>query len=203
MYARSCSFVVSMSDFYGFTIPDSAREDWVHLRSYQDCREERRVEDWTRLYGTQFPERLQRCSYKEKDTGEKELLMELARAGIPRHLRERAYMNLSRASEKKANAGPDYYVNLLAEELEFSDVQALLVDHATRASGRAQLASWLASIGLVVYAPTFFDEGFDDATFLLGTGGLDDKTLDAMHIQKAGHRAKLQSLYQLKEFLQV
>ncbi|GMF18166.1 unnamed protein product [Phytophthora lilii] len=91
----------------------------------------------------------------------------------------------------------------LAEELEFSDVQALLVDHATRASGRAQLASWLASIGLVVYAPTFFDEGFDDATFLLGTGGLDDKTLDAMHIQKAGHRAKLQSLYQLKEFLQV
>ncbi|GMF11623.1 unnamed protein product [Phytophthora lilii] len=111
----SQSVAKPMSDFYGLTIPDSAREDWVHLRSYQDCREERRVEDWTRLYGTQFPERLQRCSYKEKDTGEKELLMELARAGIPRHLRERAYMNLSGASEKKANAGSDYYVNLVKE----------------------------------------------------------------------------------------
>lgn len=91
----------------------------------------------------------------------------------------------------------------LAEELEFSDMQALLVDHATRTSSRAQLASWLASIGLVEYAPNFFGEGFDDANFLLGTGRLDDKTLDAMHIQKAGHRAKLQSLYQLKEFLHV
>jgi hypothetical protein len=102
-----------MSDFYGFTIPESAREDWVHLRSYLECREERRVEDWTRLYGTQFPERLRRCSYKEKDTEEKALLAELARAGIPRHLRERAYMNLSGASEKQANAGPDYYADLI------------------------------------------------------------------------------------------
>lgn len=91
----------------------------------------------------------------------------------------------------------------LATELERDDLKSLLVDHATRASGRAQLASWLASIGLVEYAPTFFDEGFDDANFLLGTGGLDVKTLDAMNIKKAGHRAKLQSLYQLKDFLHV
>ncbi|EGZ28470.1 hypothetical protein PHYSODRAFT_467548 [Phytophthora sojae] len=104
-----------MNDFYGFAIPEAAREDWLHLRSYQDCREERRVEDWTKLYGTQFPERLRRCSYKEKDTEEKTLLMQLARAGIPRHLRERAYMNLSGASEKQANAGPDYYANLVKE----------------------------------------------------------------------------------------
>ncbi|KAH7479358.1 Growth hormone-regulated TBC protein 1 [Phytophthora ramorum] len=109
------SVAKSMSDFYGFTIPESAREDWVHLRSYQDCREERRVEDWTRLYGTQFPERLRRCSYKEKDTEEKALLVELARAGIPRHLRERAYMNLSGASEKQSNAGPNYYAGLVRE----------------------------------------------------------------------------------------
>ncbi|EGZ13833.1 hypothetical protein PHYSODRAFT_465782, partial [Phytophthora sojae] len=54
----------------------------------------------------------------------------------------------------------------LATELERDDLKSLLVDHATRASGRAQLASWLASIGLVEYAPTFFDEGFDDANFL-------------------------------------
>ncbi|ETO73572.1 hypothetical protein F444_10485 [Phytophthora nicotianae P1976] len=91
----------------------------------------------------------------------------------------------------------------LAEELEFSDMRAALVDHATRAAGRTQLSSWLASIGLVEYAQSFFDEGFDDAHFLLATGGLDDKTLDTMHIQKAGHRAKLQKLYQLKEFLHV
>ncbi|KAE9023723.1 hypothetical protein PR003_g11630 [Phytophthora rubi] len=91
----------------------------------------------------------------------------------------------------------------LAAELGLDDLKSLLVDHATRASGRAQLTSWLASIGLVEYAFTFFGEGFEDANFLLGTGGLDDKTLDAMNIKKAGHRAKLQSLYQLKEFLQV
>ncbi|KAF4043571.1 SAM domain (Sterile alpha motif) [Phytophthora infestans] len=91
----------------------------------------------------------------------------------------------------------------IAEELEFYDVRAALVDYATRAAGRTQLSSWLASIGLVEYAQSFFDEGFDDATFLLATGDLDDKTLDAMHIKKAGHRAKLQKLYQLKEFLHV
>ncbi|KAG2784539.1 hypothetical protein PC129_g13631 [Phytophthora cactorum] len=91
----------------------------------------------------------------------------------------------------------------LAKELEFSNMHAALVDHAIRASGRAHLSSWLASIGLVEYAPMLFNEGFDDANFLLTTGGLDDKTLDAMQIQKAGHRAKLQKLYQLKEFLHV
>jgi hypothetical protein len=56
---------------------------------------------------------------------------------------------------------------------------------------------------LVEYAPSFFDEGFDDAAFLLETGGLDDTTLDAMRVHKAGHRAKLKSLYQLEEFLDV
>ncbi|KAE8910755.1 hypothetical protein PF005_g33 [Phytophthora fragariae] len=119
-----------MNDFYGFAIPEAAREDWVHLRSYQDYREERRVEDWTRLYGTQFPERLRRCSYKEKDTEEKTLLLQLARAGIPRHLRERAYMNLSGASEKQANAGPNYYANLVkvAETMETETFRQIELD---------------------------------------------------------------------------
>ncbi|KAJ8524146.1 hypothetical protein ON010_g16971 [Phytophthora cinnamomi] len=119
-----------MNDFYGFAIPEAATEDWVHLRSYQDCREERRVEDWTRLYGTQFPERLRRCSYKEKDTEEKALLMQLARAGIPRHLRERAYMNLSGASEKQVNAGPNYYTNLVkqAETMETETFRQIELD---------------------------------------------------------------------------
>lgn len=104
-----------MSDYYGFTIPEASRETWAHLRSYQDCREERRVEDWTRFYSSQLQERLRRCSFKEKDTEEKELLVELVRAGIPRHLRERAYMSLSGASEKQANAGLGYYASLVKE----------------------------------------------------------------------------------------
>ncbi|KAG2772621.1 hypothetical protein Pcac1_g16549 [Phytophthora cactorum] len=124
------SIAKSMSDFYGFTIPEAARKEWVHLRSYQDCREERRVEDWTKLYGTQFPERLRRCSYKEKDTEEKTLLKQLARAGIPRHLRERAYVNLSGASEKQANAGPNYYSDLVkkAETMETETFRQIELD---------------------------------------------------------------------------
>ncbi|CEG37746.1 Ankyrin [Plasmopara halstedii] len=89
----------------------------------------------------------------------------------------------------------------IAEKLQLSEIQTLLIDHATRVAGQKQLSSWLASIGLVQYAPKLFDEGYDDAHFLLSTGGLDDATLNAMHIRKAGHRAKLQNLYQLKQFL--
>lgn len=119
-----------VSDFYGFNIPESARKEWVHLRSYQDCREERRVEDWTKIYGTQFPERLRRCSYKEKDTEEKALLIQLARAGIPRHLRECAYVNLSGAGEKQANAGPSYYAELVkkAETMETETFRQIELD---------------------------------------------------------------------------
>ncbi|CAI5741372.1 unnamed protein product [Hyaloperonospora brassicae] len=117
-----------MNDFYGFSIPMAARDKWVHLRSYQDCREERRVEDWTRLYGAEFAERLRRCSFKERDTKEKALLMQLARNGIPRHMRARAYVNLSGASEKQKHAGADYYMDLVkkAETVEtetFSQIE--------------------------------------------------------------------------------
>ncbi|KAL7680496.1 putative C2 domain, Rab-GTPase-TBC domain, Rab-GTPase-TBC domain superfamily [Plasmopara halstedii] len=112
----------SMSDFYGFTIPLAARKDWVHLRSYQDCREERRVEVWTKLFSTQLPERLRRCSYKAKDSEEKALLMQLTRAGIPRHMRESAYLNLSGASEKQAIAGHNYYADLV-EKAEKMDLE--------------------------------------------------------------------------------
>ncbi|KAK1948018.1 Growth hormone-regulated TBC protein 1 [Phytophthora citrophthora] len=126
----SHSVAKPMTDFYGFAIPELAREDWVHLRSYQDCREERRVEDWTKLYDTQFSERLRRCSFKEKDTGEKTLLLQFARAGIPRHLRERAYMNLSGASEKQENAGSNYYANLVksAETMETETFRQIELD---------------------------------------------------------------------------
>lgn len=89
----------------------------------------------------------------------------------------------------------------LAKQLQLASIETLLIDHATRAAGQKEVSNWLASIGLVQYAPMLFDEGYDDINFLLATGGLDEKTLNAMHIPKAGHRAKLQTLYQLKEFL--
>ncbi|RLN89226.1 hypothetical protein BBJ28_00002616 [Nothophytophthora sp. Chile5] len=109
----SRSAATAMSDHYGFSIPDSSRKEWAHLRSYEDCREERRVEEWTKMYGAQFPEPLQRCPFPSEEEdgtcGESLSLNELARAGIPRHLRERVYMNLSGANEKKANAGPETF----------------------------------------------------------------------------------------------
>lgn len=74
----------------------------------------------------------------------------------------------------------------------------LLVDHMKKETGKEQIGNWLASIGMVEYAATFHDAGFDDAQFLLSTG-LSDSTLDSMRIDKPGHRMKLQSLYQLKE----
>lgn len=51
---------------------------------------------------------------------------------------------------------------------------------------------------MVEYAPHLHDAGFDDAAFLLANG-LSEAALDAMKIEKPGHRMKLQSLYQLRE----
>ncbi|RLN91676.1 hypothetical protein BBJ28_00001698 [Nothophytophthora sp. Chile5] len=122
----SRSAATAMSDHYGFSIPDSSRKEWAHLRSYEDCREERRVEEWTKMYGAQFPERLRRCPFPSEEgeatCGESLSLNQLARAGIPRHLRERVYMNLSGANEKKANAGPEYYAGLVKQTTSMDTV---------------------------------------------------------------------------------
>lgn len=86
----------------------------------------------------------------------------------------------------------------MAAELGHAEIRQVLADHEKKAVGREQIGNWLASIGLVEYMSSFVDAGFDDAAFLL-TNGLSDAALDAMAIQKPGHRLKLQSLYQLRE----
>ncbi|KAJ0405169.1 hypothetical protein P43SY_001374 [Pythium insidiosum] len=90
----------------------------------------------------------------------------------------------------------------LAKRLGHSEISQLLLDHEKRTRSKELLGDWLASIGMIEYAPHLHAAGFDDARFLL-LHGLSDATLDAMKIDKPGHRVKLQSLYQLKEFLQV
>ncbi|TMW69841.1 hypothetical protein Poli38472_001997 [Pythium oligandrum] len=90
----------------------------------------------------------------------------------------------------------------LAKRLGHVEISQVLQDHEQRAQNKEQLGNWLASIGMVEYAPQFEEAGFEDVHFLLANG-LTDSVLDRMKIEKPGHRMKLQSLYQLKEFLQV
>lgn len=85
----------------------------------------------------------------------------------------------------------------MSKELGLSEISQVLIDHVQKESGKEQISNWLASIGLVEYAPHFHDAGFDDAAFLLANG-LSEAALDSMKIEKPGHRMKLQSLYQLR-----
>lgn len=80
----------SMRDHYGFAIPESVRAEWTHLRSYEACREERRVSDWELAVGAEF------CSlHQSTATRTRSAVQQLARAGVPRSWRERVYMNVS------------------------------------------------------------------------------------------------------------
>lgn len=88
----------------------------------------------------------------------------------------------------------------LARQLGRSDLAQLLVDGAARRLSRDQLSDWLAGVGLVQYAPALLAAGFDDPRFLLAAG-LPEAALDEMAIAKPGHRAKLQALYGLREFV--
>ncbi|DBA03993.1 TPA: hypothetical protein N0F65_010646 [Lagenidium giganteum] len=88
----------------------------------------------------------------------------------------------------------------IAQSVGHLEMAQVLRDHEKQTLGKAQISSWLASIGMMQYAPNFFEAGFDDAQFVL-EHGLSEKTLDAMNIDKPGHRLKLISLYQLAEFL--
>lgn len=88
----------------------------------------------------------------------------------------------------------------VAKELGHVEICQLLTDHIAKAAGKEQIGNWLASIGMVEYAPNFHDAGFDDAAFLLANG-LSESALDEMKVHKPGHRAKLLSLYQLREAL--
>lgn len=88
----------------------------------------------------------------------------------------------------------------MATELGLVETSQVLTDRLAKAAGTEQIGNWLARIGMVEYAPSFHAAGFDDARFLLTTG-LSDAALDAMNVVKPGHRAKLQSLYLLRETL--
>ncbi|TYZ64787.1 hypothetical protein PybrP1_011825 [[Pythium] brassicae (nom. inval.)] len=88
----------------------------------------------------------------------------------------------------------------VAKELGLVKVTQVLTDHLAKAAGKEQIGNWLASIGMVEYAPSFHDAGFDDALFLLANG-LSDAALDDLKVHKPGHRAKLRSLYRLKDAL--
>lgn len=63
-----------------------------------------------------------------------------------------------------------------------------------------QLGEWLAAIGLIEYLDQFVVSGFDDLPFL-AAHGLSETALDAMKIDRPGHRLKLLQLYRLDEFL--
>lgn len=80
----------AMRDHYGFKISESAREEWAHLRSYEDCREQQRVSDWEQAFGTQFFSLHSPASMRENV-----VVRQLTRAGIPRSWRQRVYMNIS------------------------------------------------------------------------------------------------------------
>lgn len=62
------------------------------------------------------------------------------------------------------------------------------------------MGEWLAAIGLIEYLDQFVVSGFDDLPFL-AAHGLNETALDAMKIDRPGHRLKLLQLYRLDEFL--
>ncbi|DBA02878.1 TPA: hypothetical protein N0F65_005905 [Lagenidium giganteum] len=96
-----------MRDHYGFKIPEHTAREWAHLKTYDECREERRVAEWETQFGVEF--------FASACKVENATVRRLARAGIPRHWRERVYMNVSGAQEKKAKASPGYYQSLVGQ----------------------------------------------------------------------------------------
>ncbi|GAB9462687.1 hypothetical protein Gpo141_00000174 [Globisporangium polare] len=99
-----------LRDHYGFKISDHARQEWTHLRSYEDCREERRLGDWELAFGNHFFS-VNRCDSAKENS----VVRQLARAGVPRSWRERVYMSISGAREKQQDAGVEYYNSLVGQ----------------------------------------------------------------------------------------
>ncbi|TYZ64849.1 hypothetical protein PybrP1_008153 [[Pythium] brassicae (nom. inval.)] len=115
---RSHLYDVAMRDHYGFAIPESAQAEWAHLRSYEDCREQRRMSDWEQAFGAEFFFLPSSASMPASP-----MVRQLARAGVPRSWRERVYMTVSGAREKQQSAGVDYYASLV-EQSEAADTLA-------------------------------------------------------------------------------
>ncbi|TMW66609.1 hypothetical protein Poli38472_014585 [Pythium oligandrum] len=100
-----------MEDFYGFRVPPSGTSTWAHLRSYFDCRGQRRIAEWEDAFGSQFFS-VMGCRPPGSDYA---TVQRMARRGIPRHWRQRVYMAMSGATEKKESEASDYYASLVAQ----------------------------------------------------------------------------------------
>lgn len=87
-----------LRDHYGFKISDHARQEWTHLRSYEDCREERRLGDWELAFGNHFFS-VNRCDSAKENS----VVRQLARAGVPRSWRERVYMSISGTNNARSS----------------------------------------------------------------------------------------------------
>lgn len=95
LFAQHLPIDVPMRDQYGFAIPEQSRKEWAHLRSYHDCRERRRVEEWTAEFGDEFPDVIPREERCESRSRVYDKVLQLTRGGIPRFWRQRVYMSVS------------------------------------------------------------------------------------------------------------
>jgi hypothetical protein len=95
LFAQHLATDAPMRDQYGFAIPEQSRKEWAHLRSYHDCRERRRVEEWTAEFGDEFPDVIPLEERSGSHSRVYDTLVQLSRQGIPRFWRQRVYMSVS------------------------------------------------------------------------------------------------------------
>lgn len=91
-------YCAPMTDQHGFSIPEKSRKEWAHLRSYQECREERRIEEWTAAFGPKFSAQSLRLKKRS-------LVRQLVCDGIPNDWRQDVYMNISGLDIRELFAG--------------------------------------------------------------------------------------------------
>lgn len=95
LFAQYITGDSSMRDQYGFAIPNQSRRLWAHLKSYNDCRERRRVDEWRNEFSDQLPDVIPRDEVNSSLSSTYTKVLQLARGGIPRYWRERVYMSVS------------------------------------------------------------------------------------------------------------
>ncbi|RLN51405.1 hypothetical protein BBJ29_000662 [Phytophthora kernoviae] len=145
-------------------VHDSDSDDVVTLSEEEDEDDEELIEEeqeWSIIEENSTMESVVSDTIEDEMLGVVEINTSLlSRAGIPRHLRERAYMSLSGASEKQENEGAEYYANLVkeAETMETDTFRQIELDidrtfgHSGTTvctdSGRAQLRRILRAYSL-------------------------------------------------------
>ncbi|GLD94947.1 hypothetical protein PINS_up003572 [Pythium insidiosum] len=110
-----------MEDHYGFRIPQRCAPEWVHLRSYEECREQRRINEWETAFGSQFFALVKPRVASSKECA---VVRRLAREGVPRHWRQRVYMAMSGAREKQeqeTSVSSDSSYWRLVQQIDSSD----------------------------------------------------------------------------------